>query len=87
MRLVTSSGSPNHNRHLNLRRVIELPRLQLVCARVKDPLVGVAIVRARRSLLQTTLDDAIIPDAQTTLTESHCAAALAVRELPQFAES
>ena len=80
MRLVTSSGSPNHNRHLNLRRVIELPRLQLVCARVKDPLVG-------RSLLQTILDDAIIPDAQTTLTESHCAAALAVRELPQFAES
>ncbi len=40
MRLVTSSGSPSHNQHLNLRRVIELPRLQVVCARVK--LVGVA---------------------------------------------
>ena len=34
MRLVTLSGS--HNQHLNLRRVTELPRLQLVCARVKD---------------------------------------------------
>jgi hypothetical protein len=45
MRLVTSSGSPSHNQHLNLRRVIELPRLQLVCARVKDSLVGVAIGR------------------------------------------
>jgi hypothetical protein len=36
MRLVTLSGSPSHNQHLNLRRVTELPRLQLVCARVKD---------------------------------------------------
>ena len=34
MRLVTLSGS--HNQHLNLRRVTELPRLQLVYARVKD---------------------------------------------------
>ena len=33
MRLVTLSGSPSHNQHLNLRRVTELPRLQLV---VKD---------------------------------------------------
>ncbi len=36
MRLVTLSGSPSHNQHLNLRRVTELPRLQLVYARVKD---------------------------------------------------
>jgi hypothetical protein len=36
MRLVTLSGNPSHNQHLNLRRVTELPRLQPVCARVKD---------------------------------------------------
>jgi hypothetical protein len=35
MRPVTSSGSPSHNQHLNLRPVTELPRLQLVCARAK----------------------------------------------------
>jgi hypothetical protein len=36
MRLVTLSGSPSHNQHLKLPRVTELPRLQLVYARVKD---------------------------------------------------
>lgn len=35
MRLVTSSAT-NRNQHLSLRRVTELPRPPLVCARVKD---------------------------------------------------